>query len=79
MQSSKDVIAYFNKNYVATEVFEKTIGRMLAQLQLKREKSDYDDFYVVSKEEVDTQYQNAVVIIEIVKIFLAEKYEIEVL
>lgn len=79
MQSSKDVIAYFNKNYVATEVFEKTIGRMLAQLQLKREKSDYDDFYVVSKEEVDTQYQNAVVIIETVKIFLAEKYEIEVL
>lgn len=37
----KDVMAYFNKNYVATEVFEKTTGRMLAQLQLKREKSDY--------------------------------------
>ena len=28
----KDVIAYFNKNYVATEIFDKTVGRMLAQL-----------------------------------------------
>lgn len=26
----KDVIAYFNKTYVATEVFEKIVGRMLA-------------------------------------------------
>ena len=74
----KDVIAYFNKNFVATEIFEKTIGRMLAQLQLKREKSDYDDFYVVSKEEVDTQYQNAAIILEAVKKFLEEKYEIEI-
>ena len=72
----KDVITYFNKNYVATETFDKTVGRMLAQLQLKREKSDYDDFYVVSKEEVDTQYQNAQIILSAVKKYLAEKYEI---
>lgn len=72
----KDVIAYFNKTYVATEVFEKTIGRMLAQLQLKREKSDYDDFYVVSKEESETQYQNAETILKAVKKYLVEKYEI---
>lgn len=74
----KDVIAYFNKTYVATEIFEKTVGRMLAQLQLKREKSDYDDFYVVAKEEAETQYQNAVDIYESVRKFLAEKYEIVV-
>ena len=74
----KDVIAYFNKNYVATEIFDKTVGRMLAQLQLKREKSDYDDFYVVSKEEVDAQFQNAEIILEAVKKYLVEKYEIEI-
>lgn len=45
----KDVIAYFNKNYVATEKFEKAMGRMLATLQQKREASDYDDFYIASK------------------------------
>lgn len=47
----KDVIAYFNKTYVATEVIPREIGRKVARLQQKREKSDYDDFYIASKEE----------------------------
>ena len=34
----KDVIAYFNKNYVATGIFEKDIGRKLARLQQKESK-----------------------------------------
>ncbi len=55
----KDVVAYFNKNYVATEKFEKTIGRMLSTLQQKREASDYDDFYIASKEEAETQCGNS--------------------
>lgn len=42
----KDVVAYFNQNYVATEVFPKDYGRRLARLQKKRENSDYDDFYI---------------------------------
>ena len=55
----KDVIAYFNKNYVATGIFEKDIGRKLARLQQKREQSVYDDFFIASKEEAQKQYNNA--------------------
>lgn len=55
----KDVIAYFNKNYVATGIFEKDIWRKLARLQQKREQSDYDDFFIASKEEAQKQYNNA--------------------
>lgn len=55
----KDVIAYFNKNYVTTGIFEKDIGRKLARLQQKREQSDYDDFFIASKEEAQKQYNNA--------------------
>lgn len=55
----KDVIAYFNKNYVVTGIFEKDIGRKLARLQQKREQSDYDDFFIASKEEAQKQYNNA--------------------
>ncbi len=55
----KDVIAYFNKNYVATGIFEKDMGRKLARLQQKREQSDYDDFFIASKEEAQKQYNNA--------------------
>ena len=29
----KDVIAYFNKNYVATGIFDREIGRNLARLK----------------------------------------------
>ena len=45
----KDVIAYFNQNYVATDIFPRELGRKLARLQQKREKSDYDDFYIASR------------------------------
>lgn len=72
----KDVIAYFNKTYVATGLFDKNLGRMLAQLQLKREKSDYDDFYVVSKEEAEVQCNNALSIINATEVFLLQKHEI---
>ncbi len=51
----KDVISYFNKTYVATGKIDKLFGRNLGRLQQKREKSDYDDFYIVSGEEVCEQ------------------------
>lgn len=51
----KDVIAYFNKIYVASGKIERDLGRNLGRLQQKREKSDYDDFYVVSAEEAKEQ------------------------
>ena len=47
----KDVVATFNRDYVASGVYEKEIGRLLSRLQKKRENSDYDDFYIASKEE----------------------------
>lgn len=72
----KDVVAYFNKNYVATEVFSKSLGRMLATLQQTREASDYDDFYIASKEEAETQCISAESIINAVRQYLADKYDI---
>ena len=73
----KDVVAYFNKNYVATEVFDKKLGRMLSNLQQTRETSDYDDFFIASKEDAETQCENAESIIEAVKKYLKDKYEVE--
>lgn len=34
----KDVIGYFNKTYVATEIFPKILGRKIGMLQQLREK-----------------------------------------
>ena len=70
----KDVVAYFNKNYVATEIFDKKLGRMLASLQQTRETSDYDDFFIASKEDAETQYLNAKNIIEAVEKYIEDKF-----
>lgn len=66
----KDVIAYFNKTYVAAEVIPREIGRKVARLQQKREKSDYDDFYIASKEETIEQIKSAKETIEAIRDYL---------
>lgn len=55
----KDVIATFNRDYIASGMYEKEIGRLLSRLQKKRENSDYDDFYIASKEEAEDQIKFA--------------------
>ena len=70
----KDVIAYFNKNYVATEIFDKTLGRKLANLQQTRETSDYDDFFIASKEDAEIQCESAENIIKAVEKYLNDKF-----
>ena len=69
----KDVVAYFNQHYVATELFPRECGRTLARLQRKREVSDYDDFYIASVEEAQEQIEIAVLITAEVKRYLHEK------
>lgn len=69
----KDVVAYFNQHYVATEMFEKECGRKLAKLQKKREASDYDDFYIASAEEAHQQIESAAYINRAIKVFLIHK------
>lgn len=47
----KTLLANFNKEFVATEIFPRDIGRKISALSLIREQSDYNDFYVASKSE----------------------------
>lgn len=68
----KDVMGYFNKEYVAKEIFSREIGRKLGTLQKVREKSDYDDFYIASKEKAEEQYETAELVIDVVKEYLAK-------
>lgn len=68
----KAVMGYFNKEYVANEVFPREIGRKLGTLQRAREKSDYDDFYIASKEKAQEQFQTAKLVIDIVKRYLED-------
>ncbi len=53
------IIGYFNKYYIATGKIEKEYYKILVGSQRVRERSDYDDFYVVVVEEVALQIKNA--------------------
>jgi uncharacterized protein (UPF0332 family) len=66
----KDALAYFNKTYVATDIFPRELGKRLGRIKMKREESDYSDFFIASKEEATKQYETAVYTINLVKSYL---------
>lgn len=69
----KDVIAYFNKNYINTEIFPKEIGRKISQAQKIREDCDYDDEYVPSYEKTEQQIETARKLINLVEKYINSK------
>lgn len=46
----KDVLAYFNQNYVKTEIFPRQMGRRIIMASKVREDSDYDEKYEPSSD-----------------------------
>lgn len=69
----KDVIAYFNKTYVAAGIFPRDVGKRLGRVKMIREESDYSDFFIASEEEAKKQYDTAEFIVQEVKKYLADK------
>ena len=55
----KDVLAYFNKNFVKTEIFPRQIGRKIVLASKVREDSDYDEEYEPSSETTALQIETA--------------------
>ena len=55
----KDALANFNKEYVKTSIFPREMGRKIGQAEEIRHASDYDDFYIASKEESEQQILTA--------------------
>lgn len=55
----KDTLAYFNKQYIATEIFPREMGRKIIKAEEIRHASDYDTFYIASKEITLQQIETA--------------------
>jgi len=53
------VIAFFNQHYVKTGVFDKELSKMIDSCYRLREKADYDDFYLVARDEAVQQLEKA--------------------
>ena len=68
------VSAYFRKEYIKTGIFDVELSDIISIAFDARSNSDYDDFYVISKDEVEEQIANAIKFCEVVKVYLDEKY-----
>ena len=68
----KDALANFNKNYIKTEIFPRKLGRKIVEAEEIRHASDYDDFYIASREETKKQIDGAEKFYTAVKVYLEE-------
>lgn len=69
------IISRFRQNYVKTGVFESRLSAIIDDLEVVREDSDYDDFYVISKADIENQIINAKFFVSSVEDYLKEKYK----
>ena len=60
----------FNKEFVATGKFPGEMGRRLARLKMKREESDYNDFFIASADEAKAQLESVEYILPLIRKYL---------
>ena len=72
----KDAIGNFNKDYVKTEIFPREIGRKIGEVEEIRHASDYDDFYIASREESERQIAVADEFIQLVEKYCMKQFEV---
>jgi hypothetical protein len=66
------VIAFFNQHYVKEGVFSKDMSKLIKLASENREKADYLDFFIASKEEAEAQIQRAELFRNVIKKYLDE-------
>lgn len=69
----KAVIAYFNQFFVHTGEFDKTTYKLIDSAYRIREKCDYSDFFIASKEDSAVQLKYAKMFFYTVKTYLQKK------
>ena len=64
------VIAFFNREYLKTEILDKALSVIIKNSSFLREKSDYDDFFIASKKEAETHVSEARIFLEAAETYL---------
>jgi len=73
------IIAEFHKSFIKTDIFDRRFSIIIRQSFQIRNRSDYEDFYVVAKEDVVQQISNAkeflAVVTEYIDTFIEDQIE----
>jgi uncharacterized protein (UPF0332 family) len=67
------VIDNFLKDYIRTGIFPQAFSKVIKSAFKVRLESDYEDFYLISKEDVSTQVENAKTFLEAVEKYIGER------
>lgn len=67
------VSAYFRKEYIKTGIFDIELSDIIREAFDIRSDSDYDDYYLISKEDVMEQIQNAEIFYQKINSYLMQK------
>lgn len=67
------VIAYFQKEYVKTQIFDVKYSKYIQTAFQIRNICDYDDFYIASKQDAEEQIERAKEFLKVVKRYLETK------
>ncbi len=66
------VIAYFRKEYIKTGIFPKNLSTIIQTTSMVRESSDYDDFYLISRDDAKKQIDDAEIFYKEIKKYIAD-------
>lgn len=66
------VIAYFQKEFIKTEIFDKKYSKYLQQAFQIRNSCDYDDFFIVSKQDAEEQYERATEMLIVIEEYIRQ-------
>ena len=64
------VISYFRQHYIKTGIFDKKFSDFIGDAFEIRNNCDYEDFYIVSRLDAQTQLNNATEFLQAVKKYL---------
>ena len=72
------VITHFNQFYIKTGLFGNSLSKVIKNAFEIRQGADYEDFYLVSVEEIEQQIKNAEIFIAEIEKFLLAKWDEEI-
>lgn len=73
-QKHSAVIARFSQNYIKTNIFPREYGKLISNASLIRNRSDYEDFYLCTKEDTIKLLKEAEEFLYQISSFLHTKY-----
>ena len=73
MKHHSGIIDEFRRLYIKTGIFDAELSKIISVLSDSRNDSDYDDFFIVSKEEVAEQIKDAELFLEKIKEYVSTK------